>query len=140
MAEKPESDEFDDEESDDEAGGEDSLDVDRLMQDLDKRKRGAARNVEEPAWRKLERLLEQKRTSELLSDFDDYDIGDGRGRAAKEEELTARQPGMRLAGSVKIARCRRDPSQPARQVHQSARDHVHHLPLDLQFAGHAHQP
>lgn len=78
MAEKPESDEFDDEESGDEAGGEDSLDVDRLMQDLDKRKRGSARHVEEPAWRKLERLLEQKRTSELLSDFDDYDIGDGR--------------------------------------------------------------
>jgi hypothetical protein len=32
----------------------------------------------EPAWRKLERLMEQKRTSELLSDFDDYDLGDGR--------------------------------------------------------------
>ncbi len=77
MAEKPESDEFEDEESDDDAG-EESLDVDRLIQDLDKRKRGAARSVEEPAWRKLERLLEQKRTSELLSDFDDYDIGDGR--------------------------------------------------------------
>jgi hypothetical protein len=78
MAEKPESDEFDDEEAGDEAGGEDTLEVDRLIQDLDKRKRGAARNVAEPAWRKLERLLEQKRTSELLSDFDDYDIGDGR--------------------------------------------------------------
>ena len=58
------------------AGSDDSLDVDRLMQDLDKRKRGAPKGAE-PAWRKLERLLEQKRTSELLSDFDDYDIGDG---------------------------------------------------------------
>jgi hypothetical protein len=77
MAEKPESEEFDDEEADEVAGGEDSLDVDRLMQDLDKRKRGAPKGAE-PAWRKLERLLEQKRTSELLSDFDDYDIGDGR--------------------------------------------------------------
>jgi hypothetical protein len=77
MAEKPESDEFDEEDADDVAGAEDSLDVDRLMQDLDKRKRGAPRGAE-PAWRKLERLLEQKRTSELLSDFDDYDIGDGR--------------------------------------------------------------
>ena len=75
MAEKPESEEFDDEEADEVAGGEDSLDVDRLMQDLDKRKRGAPKGAE-PAWRKLERLLEQKRTSELLSDFDDYDIGD----------------------------------------------------------------
>jgi hypothetical protein len=77
MAEKPESEEFDEEEADEVAGGEDSLDVDRLMQDLDKRKRGAPKGAE-PAWRKLERLLEQKRTSELLSDFDDYDIGDGR--------------------------------------------------------------
>ena len=76
MSEKPESDDFEDEESEDVAGGEESLDVDRLMQDLDKRKRGAPRGAE-PAWRKLERLLEQKRTSELLLDFDDYDIGDG---------------------------------------------------------------
>jgi len=77
MAEKPESDDFEDEDEDDVAGDGESLDVDRLMQDLDKRKRGAARGAE-PAWRKLERLREQKRTSELLSDFDDYDIGDGR--------------------------------------------------------------
>jgi hypothetical protein len=77
MAEKPESDDFDEEDADDVAGAEDSLDVDRLMQDLDKRKRGAPRGAE-PAWRKLERLLEQKRTSELLSDFDDYDIGEVR--------------------------------------------------------------
>lgn len=75
MAEKPESDEFDEEDADDVAGGDDALDVDRLMQDLDKRKRGAPRGTE-PAWRKLERLREQKRTSELLLDFDDYDIGD----------------------------------------------------------------
>jgi hypothetical protein len=77
MGEKPDSDEFEDEEADEVAGDEESLDVDRLMQDLDKRKRGAARAAE-PAWRKLERLMEQKRTSELLSDFDDYDIGDER--------------------------------------------------------------
>lgn len=77
MAEKPESDDFEEEDGEDVAGDEESLDVDRLMQDLDKRKRGAPRGAE-PAWRKLERLKEQKRTSELLSDFDDYDIGDGR--------------------------------------------------------------
>jgi hypothetical protein len=47
------------------------------MQDLDKRKRGAPKGAE-PAWRKLERMLEQKRTSELLSDFEDYDV-DGSG-------------------------------------------------------------
>jgi len=52
------------------------------MQDLDKRKRGAARGAE-PAWRKLERLMEQKRTSELLLDFDDYDIDDGPKRTRR---------------------------------------------------------
>jgi hypothetical protein len=78
MSEKPESEEFDEEGSDEIEEDSESLDVDRLMQDLDKRKRGAPRGAE-PAWRKLERLLEQKRTSELLSDFDDYDI-DGNPR------------------------------------------------------------
>ena len=85
MGEKPESDEFEDEEAEAVPGDEESLDVDRLMQDLDKRKRGAPRGAE-PAWRKLERLLEQKRTSELLSDFDDYDIGDG-ARPARPTEV-----------------------------------------------------
>ena len=48
MAEKPESDEFEDDDED--AGSADeALDVDRLIQDIDKRKRGAARHVEEPA-------------------------------------------------------------------------------------------
>lgn len=76
MTEKPEpTDEFEDDETEEAVGGDDALDVDRLMQDLDKRKRGAPRGAE-PAWRRLERMLEQKRTSELLSDFDDYDVGD----------------------------------------------------------------
>jgi hypothetical protein len=74
MSEKPESDEFEDEEAEEAVSDEESLDVDRLMQDLDKRKRGAARGAE-PAWRKLERLMEQKRTSELLLDFDDSGYG-----------------------------------------------------------------
>jgi hypothetical protein len=83
MHEKPEStDEFEDEGSEEVAGSDDALDVDRLMQDLDKRKRGAPKGAE-PAWRKLERIMEQKRTSELLSDFDDYDLGDRRPRPRK---------------------------------------------------------
>ena len=47
MSEKPEpADEFEDEDAEEVVGDEESLDVDRLMQDLDKRKRGArkARN------------------------------------------------------------------------------------------------
>jgi hypothetical protein len=82
MGEKPESEEFEDEDGADAAGDDESLDVDRLMQDLDKRKRGAPRGAE-PAWRKLERMLEQKRTHELLSDFDDYDVGDRPGSRRK---------------------------------------------------------
>ena len=85
MNEKPESaDEFEDEDSEEVAGGDDALDVDRLMQDLDKRKRGAPKGAE-PAWRKLERMMEQKRTSELLSDFDDYDVGDQRPRPRRSQ-------------------------------------------------------
>jgi hypothetical protein len=84
MSEKPESEEFDDEDEEAVPGDEESLDVERLMPDLDPRKRGAPRGSE-PAWRTLERQLAQRRTTEKLSDFDDYDIGDGtrRGRSQK---------------------------------------------------------
>jgi len=79
MSEKTESEEFDEDEDEEEAGSEDAedLDLDDLMDDL-KPKRGGLK-VGEPAWRKLERLMEEKRTAELLSDFDDYDV-DGGGR------------------------------------------------------------
>lgn len=78
MNEKPEAEEFDDE--DDEVGAAESedLDVDHLMADLDKRKKAAVK-VGEPAWRRLERIREERETAEQLSDFDDYEIGDGDG-------------------------------------------------------------
>lgn len=85
MNEKPDSEGFEDEDGDEAASDEESLDVDRLMQDLDKRKRGAPRGTE-PAWRKLERLREQKRTSELLIDFDDYDIDDEPGKRPRRRQ------------------------------------------------------
>jgi hypothetical protein len=69
-----EEDEFEDE-ADDEVAGGDDVDVDHLFRDLDKRKRAGAK-VGDPAWRKLERIREEQRTAELVSDFDDYDIGD----------------------------------------------------------------
>jgi hypothetical protein len=76
MSEKPESEEFDEEEDDDEAAVDsDDLDVDHLIEDLDKRKKTAVK-VGEPAWRRLERIREERQTAEQLSDFDDYDIGD----------------------------------------------------------------
>lgn len=76
MSEKTE-DSFDDEDDDEIADGGDDLDLDRIIRDLDTRKRRSSRApAGEPAWRRLERMLEDRRTSELLSDFDDYDIGD----------------------------------------------------------------
>ncbi len=71
MAEKPEADDYD--EGDDEAldGGEQE-DLDAVSKDLDRqRKRGSGKPAGEPAWRKLEKYLEDKRTAQLLADFDD---------------------------------------------------------------------
>ncbi|MBP6514138.1 MAG: hypothetical protein KA224_03090 [Steroidobacteraceae bacterium] len=85
MSEKPEED-FD-EEAEELAGGDEGLDLDHLMRDLDTgKKRGKHAPVGEPAWRRLERLREDRRTTQLLSDFDDYDVGDdepGRARPRK---------------------------------------------------------
>ncbi len=77
MNEKPESEEFDDEE--DESVESDDLDVDRLIDTFDKRKK-AGPKPGEPAWRRLERYREDRETAELLSDLDDYDIGDGEAK------------------------------------------------------------
>jgi len=75
MSEKPESEEFD--EDDDEAVDSDDPQLEHLIKDLESQKRRGGPKAGEPAWRRLEKYLEQKRTAELLSDFDDYDIGDG---------------------------------------------------------------
>ena len=84
MSEKSESDEFDEEEDDDAAAdADDELDLDHLIEDLDKRKRAAVK-AGEPAWRRLERYREERHTAQLLSDFDDYEIGDA---GVGEEEV-----------------------------------------------------
>jgi hypothetical protein len=74
MSEKPESEDFDEEEDSDTAVDPEDIDVDDLIEDLDKRKKG--QKAGEPAWRRLERLREERETAALLSDFDDYEIGD----------------------------------------------------------------
>ena len=74
MSEKPK-DEFEDEDPDELEEAEGDLDVDQLMRDFDTRKRRGTRSqAAEPAWRKLERMREEKRTAGLLSDFEDYDV------------------------------------------------------------------
>ena len=77
MIEKPESDEFEEEDADEpvDAEGGGDVDLDQVIKDLDLAKR-RGQKLGDPAWRRLERLLEDKRTAELTSDFDDYEIGD----------------------------------------------------------------
>jgi hypothetical protein len=78
MNEKPESEEFDEDEDDVGPVGAEDLDVDHLIADLDKRKKSIVK-AGEPAWRRLERIREERETAERLSDFDDYEIGDPDG-------------------------------------------------------------
>ncbi|MCP5328733.1 MAG: hypothetical protein R3E75_11475 [Steroidobacteraceae bacterium] len=75
MNEKPETEEFDDEEADEILEGGEDVDVDRVIRDLDQARRRGGKPQGDPAWRRLERMLEDRRTAELTSDFDDYDIG-----------------------------------------------------------------
>lgn len=76
MSEKPESDEFEEEEDTEDAPpGGDDVDVDHIMRDVESQRRRAPKGTE-PPWRRLERMMEERRTAELLSDFDDYEIDD----------------------------------------------------------------
>lgn len=73
MGANPDSDEYEEDEPE-EVVGDDDVDLDRAIKDMEIAKRRAVK-VGEPAWRRLEQRLEQKRTAELISDFEDYDIG-----------------------------------------------------------------
>lgn len=78
MIEKQEAEDFDEADDDEALEGDDDVDLARLTKDLDIARRKGARNGI-PAWRKLELLAEQKRTAELTSDFEDYDIDEPKG-------------------------------------------------------------
>jgi len=87
MGEKSESEDFEEDEAPETVGEAEDLDVDHLMRDLDKQRRRGVK-VGEPAWRRLERYIEEKRTAEQVSDFDDYEIGlDGEARQRKKKKL-----------------------------------------------------
>jgi hypothetical protein len=81
MSEKPESDEFEDEE-DDAPVVEGDVDLDQVNKELDLAKR-RGQKLGDPAWRRLERIIEDKRTAELTSDFDDYDLDENPGPKRK---------------------------------------------------------
>jgi hypothetical protein len=74
MSEKPESDEFEDEEDVEAPPESADVDLDQVNKELDLAKR-RGQKLGDPAWRRLERIIEDKRVAELTSDFDDYDIG-----------------------------------------------------------------
>jgi len=75
MNEKPESEEFDEDEEEAAFEATSDVDFDRLAKDLDAaKKRG--QKLGDPAWRRLEKRMEEKNTAELTSDFDDYNIDD----------------------------------------------------------------
>src|SRR5271156_3652424 len=85
MSEKPESDEFEEDDAEDVAPGGDEVDVDHIMRDVESQRRRAPKGAE-PAWRRLERVMEERRTAELMSDFDDYEIADARGDGTAEAD------------------------------------------------------
>ena len=89
MSEKSESDEFESEEDDEPVVEEGDVDLDQVIKDLDLAKRRGQR-AGDPAWRRLERLLEEKRTAELTSDFEDFDVGsdeeDGSGKPRRKKK------------------------------------------------------
>jgi hypothetical protein len=74
MSEKPEE-EFEDEEDAEPVADGADIDLDQVNKELDLAKR-RGQKLGDPAWRRLERIIEEKRVAELTSDFDDYDIGD----------------------------------------------------------------
>jgi hypothetical protein len=74
MSEKPESDEFEEDEADEPVVEDGDVDLDQVNKELDLAKR-RGQKAGDPAWRRLERLMEEKNTAELTSDFEDYEIG-----------------------------------------------------------------
>jgi hypothetical protein len=101
MSEKPESDEFEEEDAEDVAPGGDEVDVDHIMRDVESQRRRAPKGAE-PAWRRLERVMEERRTAELMSDFDDYEIADADDGASDPDELD--ESGEDSAQAAKSAR------------------------------------
>jgi hypothetical protein len=86
MSEKSEQEEFDEDDAEEVADTGDDVDVDHLIKGLESLKRRGPK-IADPAWRRLERMREDKHTAEMVSDFDDYDIGeDGAGPRRKKRK------------------------------------------------------
>jgi hypothetical protein len=98
MNEKPESEEFEEEDAEDAPPGGEDVDVDHIMRDVDSQRRRAPKGAE-PTWRRLERVMEERRTAQLMKDFDDYEIAgpedDTNGDADESEETESGPKGPR---------------------------------------------
>ena len=92
MSEKPESDEFDDEEADEPVVEDEDVDLDQVIKDLDLAKRRGQQAGRSRRGGGSSGCVEEKRTAELTSDFEDYDIGDERRGAPSQSENAASQP------------------------------------------------
>jgi hypothetical protein len=91
MGANPDSDEFDEDGGDEIAPEDEELDLARAIKDMDIAKRRGDK-IGEPAWRRLEQRLEQRRTAEQISDFEDYDVED------TDEGSAVRSAGKRPSG------------------------------------------
>jgi hypothetical protein len=85
MSEKPESDEFEEDEDEVPVSDGADVDLDQVNKELDLAKR-RGQKLGDPAWRRLERIIEDKRVAELTSDFDDYDIGSDDDGGAEDDD------------------------------------------------------
>jgi hypothetical protein len=89
MGGNTDSDEFEEDDAE-EIAGDDDLDLDRAIKDMEIAKRRSIK-VGEPAWRRLEQRMEQKRTAELISDLEDYDIEQGDASSEPGNERARRR-------------------------------------------------
>ena len=89
MSGSQESEDFDADDEGEDTVDDDGLDVDRVIKDMEIAKRRTPKGGE-PAWRRLERRMEQQHTAELISDFEDYDIGDGQPQRAARKSKAER--------------------------------------------------
>ena len=63
MSEKSDTDDFDEEDAEESVSEGDDSALDHLIRDVEKQRRKAAKG-QEPPWRRLERVMEEKRTAE----------------------------------------------------------------------------
>jgi hypothetical protein len=75
MNEEPDNEEFDDADAEALLESEVDEDLEAELRKIEKSARRKGPKNPDPAWRKLERMREERMTAALIMDFEDYDIG-----------------------------------------------------------------